>query len=292
MAAPKYAACLPWLWGYSRPFSGVLWAIVMVKKTRFLIQNLPRQISYVGIRKKSSASHRLPPITNKSTNHGIPLPSSEGDAEGDRWHNDAAQWWRRTAWQRQGAARGWAAWWWQWAARRHGRKRQQHVDSNVQQDNICHDDGDEHLPGKIKIWLDQTYNLQITILGFVSHHYQKPWATIHSICRAPLALFNWSLVPPWRSSVKKGLMGDDHAVVLISITVGFLTTPCWILAWWDILFVPIKKTRWVLGSPTSQNVEQNILEYKDRNKVLYFLHYQLDNCSTSNTLDKLKGGIF
>jgi len=45
------------------------------------------------------------------------------------------------------------------------------------------------LRGKIKIWLNQTYDLRITILGFVSHHEQKPWANIHSIWRAPVALF-------------------------------------------------------------------------------------------------------
>jgi len=42
------------------------------------------------------------------------------------------------------------------------------------------------------------------------------------------ALFNVSLVPPRRSSIKKGLTGDDHAVVLIGINVGFLTTSSYV----------------------------------------------------------------
>ena len=50
------------------------------------------------------------------------------------------------------------------------------------------------LHGKIKILLNQTYDLRITILGFVSRHYQKPWPTICSRCRLPWALFNGSLV--------------------------------------------------------------------------------------------------
>ncbi len=37
----------------------------------------------------------------------------------------------------------------------------------MQQDDTWHNDGDERLPGDIKIWLNQTYDLQITILGFV-----------------------------------------------------------------------------------------------------------------------------
>ena len=68
---------------------------------------MPCRKSYVGIRKINTAAHQLPLITNKSTNHGTPLPGNKGDAcyrQGRealrtagfgwmRWCNGQCCWW-------------------------------------------------------------------------------------------------------------------------------------------------------------------------------------------------------